>query len=184
MQGIVSTLDPTNNARVETLWNELEAQFGLKYACTAYPHFSYQIAEAYQTQPVLAALQELARQMKPFTVTTSGLGIFTGERPVLFVRVIRDAELTTFHDRVFEAVAPYVRGVHADHYGPEHWVPHITLAIKDLNHDNLPDVIRLLSRRSFNWEITVHDVALVLDAGGTRDDWVCVEFGEAGAACS
>jgi 2'-5' RNA ligase len=176
MQAIVSTLDKQHNARIESLWSELEREFGLKYACVAYPHFSYQVAEAYDELPVLSILRDIASEMKPFTVQTSGLGIFTGERPVLFVRVIRDARLSALHDRVGAAVAPYATGVHSHHYGHPYWVPHITLAIEDLTHDNLPDVIRLLSRRSFMWEITVHDLALVRDASGTRDDWVCIDF--------
>ena len=180
MQGIVSTLDKAHNARIESLWSELEHSLGLKYACVAYPHFSYQVAEGY-LPGVESALRALAAQSKPFEVTASGLGIFTGERPVLFVRIVRDAQLTEFHDTVAEAVAPYVRGLHANHYGHEHWIPHITLAIQDLTHENLPDAIRLLSRRSFNWTIMVDNLSLVLDARGSRDDWVCMDFGEAAA---
>ena len=180
MQGIVSTLDREHNARIESLWSELEHTFGLKYACVAYPHFSYQVAESY-APGVDGALRALAAEARPFEVTTSGLGIFTGERPVLFIRVIRDARLTAFHDAVAEAAAPYARGLHANHYSHEHWIPHITLAIEDLTHDNLPDVIRLLSRRSFEWTITVDNVALVLDARGSRSDWVCLDFGKAAA---
>lgn len=177
MQGIVSTLDTEHNTRIEALWSELEHDFGLKYACVAYPHFSYQIAESY-APGVESALRALAAQTQPFEVITSGLGIFTGERPVLFVRVVRDAELTAFHDAVAETVAPYARGLHANHYGHEYWIPHITLAIEDLTHDNLPDVIHLLSRRSFDWTIRVDNVALVLDARGTRSDWVYMTFGQ------
>jgi 2'-5' RNA ligase len=177
MQGIVSTLDRQHNLHIEALWSELEREFGLKYACVAYPHFSYQVAEGYAESPALDALRAVARQTKPFKVMTGGLGIFTGERPVLFIRVVRDAELTAFHDRIFAAVAPYARGVHANHYGHEYWIPHITLAVQDLTHEVLPDVIRLISRRSFNWEITIDDVALVLDARGSRDDWVFTHFG-------
>ena len=180
MQGIVSTLDKEHNAQIESLWSELEHAFGLKQACVAYPHFSYQVAESY-APGVENALRALAAESRPFEVTATGLGIFTGERPVLFVRVVRDAQLTAFHDVIAGTAAPFARGLHDNHYGHKHWIPHITLAIEDLTHDILPDVIRLLSRRSFDWTIRVDNVALVLDARGDRDDWVCMDFGQAAA---
>lgn len=185
MQGIVSTLDEAHNAKIEALWNELEREFGLKYACVAYPHFSYQVVESYDTARAEAALRALAQEAQSFPVTTTGgLGIFTGEKPVLYVGIVRDARLTAFHDRVVAAVAPFAHGIHTAHFDHSQWVPHITLAMGDLTHDMLPEVVRLLSQRSFDWDITVNDVGLVLDARGTRDDWVCMTFGESEACAS
>jgi 2'-5' RNA ligase len=177
VQGIVSILDDTHSQKVEALWDELETQFGLRYACVAYPHFSYQVSEGYDVPKVAAVLAGVTRVMKPFSVFTSGLGIFTGARPVLDIRIVRSAPLTAFHNAVWNAISPYASGLHAHHYGQPNWIPHITLAIQDLTHENLPDVIRLLSERPFNWEIQVDNVTLVLDAQGTRDEWVRYPFG-------
>lgn len=176
MQGVASVLDARHNAKVEDLWAELEHRFGLKRACVAYPHFTYQVAERYHLPGVEAVLREVARATKPMEIITSGLGIFTGERPVLYVRVVRDLLLTKFHDEVWDAISPFAQGIHEHHYGHKNWIPHITLAIEDLTHDNLPDVIRLLSQRPFNWEITINSVSLVLDVRGKRDQWLLFPF--------
>ncbi len=170
MQGIVSMLDQPTSAVVESLWNELEQQFGLRYARTAYPHLSYQVVEQYDAVALEPELRRLAETARPLRVATSGLGIFTGERPVLYVRVVRDALLSAFHRAVYDAALPFSSGFH-EYYAPTHWNPHITLAMQDLTHERLPDVIRLLSRRDFQWEFTVDSLSLVLDAQGTRDHW-------------
>jgi 2'-5' RNA ligase len=181
MQGIVSTLDNAHNLKIEALWSELEHTFGLKYACVAYPHFSYQVAEAYDITDTLAALQALARETPPFTIRTTGLGIFTGEKPVLYVDVVRDARLSSFHQRVLATVAPFAHSPHDHHFGPDYWTPHVTLAMGDLTSDMLPDVVDLLGRRSFAWEININDIALVVNAAGTREDWICMKLGETAA---
>src|SRR5688572_9965009 len=103
MQGVVSVLDAQTSAQVEALWAELEREFALKYACMPYPHFTYHLAEQYDETRVAAVLRDLARHAEPLRVTTSGLGIFTGERPVLYVPVVRDATLTRFHALVAQA---------------------------------------------------------------------------------
>ncbi len=170
MQGIVSMLDQQSSAMTEALWSELEQQFGLTYARTAYPHFSYQVVEEYDAVTLEPILRRLADAATPLRVTTSGLGIFTGERPILYVRVVRDAALSAFHRALYDAALPCCVGMH-DYYTPANWNPHLTLAMHDLTHERLPDVIRLLSRRTFQWEITVTSLSLVLDAQGTRDHW-------------
>src|SRR5215207_6699822 len=159
MQGVVSVLDAQASAKVEQLWAELERGFALKYACVAYPHLTYHLAESYDDTRVIPVLRDLSRHAAPLRVTTSGLGIFTGERPVLYSPIVRDAALSRFHEQVTKAVAPYVQGAHDHHYGVTRWMPHITLAVEDLSRDMLPDVIRMLGSRAFNWDIIVSNLS-------------------------
>lgn len=177
MQGVVSILDEKHSALVEDIWADLEREFGLRAACAAYPHFTYQIASGYEMDKVEPILRGFARSTSPFKVTTSGLGIFTGPKPVFYVRMVRELILTLFHDRMWAALAPYARDIHTHHYGHVNWIPHITLAYGDLDHDTLAKAVRLLSERSFNWEITIDNIALVRDTNGERDDWLRMRFG-------
>ena len=176
MQGIVSMLDQRGGALVEALWSELERQFDLRYARTAYPHFSYQVVERYDAGALEPALRSVAQAAQPLRIRTSGLGIFTGEQPVLYMRVVHAPVLSAFHRLVYDAVSPFATDIHG-YYAPVNWSPHITLAMHDLTHDQLPDVVRLLSRRDFQWEIIIDSLSLVLDAQGTRDHWRHYVFG-------
>src|SRR5690349_3549811 len=138
MQGIVSILDEANCQFVEDLWVELETEFGLRGVRTIFPHFTYQVVESYELEEVEKILAQVAQSAGVFHVSTSGLGVFTGERPVLYVPVVRTQALNEFHRLLWEQITPLASGIHV-HYQPRNWFPHITLAIDDLTHDQLPE---------------------------------------------
>jgi 2'-5' RNA ligase len=172
LQGVVSILDQEHCEKVESLWDELEHEFGLKSAAAAYPHFSYQVVERYDVQRVKDTLTRLTITAEPFNIRTSGLGIFTGNGTTLYIPVARSVYLTKFHSRLWTRLSKTARSIHTHHYGPDNFIPHITLAAGDLQSDQLPAIIKLLSSRSFNWNIHIDNLALVLDAQGTRDQWI------------
>jgi 2'-5' RNA ligase len=121
-------------------------------------------------------LQRLAGQSSEFQVRTTGLGIFGGLQPVVFIPVVRSSELTRFHQALWQAISQAGSGI-VDYYHPDQWVPHITLAHGDLDLGNLPDVVHFLSERSFNWEILVDNIALIYDAGTEQELEIRYEFG-------
>lgn len=164
MDGIVTLLNDAYYQEVERLWDELEQAFGLKdIAPTPIPHFSYQIAEKMDIAGVEPVLRQIARETLPFKVVTTGLGIFTGAGPVLYVPLVRIPPLNQLHHRVWDAAYPYGTTV-TDYYNPFRWVPHITLADDNIDNQILPDLIRLLSARNFMWELTVDNLAIIHNA--------------------
>jgi 2'-5' RNA ligase len=165
MHGVVSLLDPQAARLVESIWVELENEFGLSSMYVPrIAHFSYQIADEYNVKRLGAALEQLAQSQRPFRVRTTGLGLFTGSRPVLYIPVIRNSELAQMHSALWQAINGAGTGV-SDLYRPENWMPHITLAQGDLDKDNLPRLVGWLSDRDFTWEITVNNVGLIYQTG-------------------
>ena len=107
MHGVVSLLDQDHYKKVETLWAELACTFGLrKTLAVPYPHFSYQVAGDYDLSRLEPILADLAQQQSPFLVKTTGLGVFSGPRPVLYIPVVRSLELSQIHQRVWQAITP------------------------------------------------------------------------------
>ena len=51
-------------------------------------------------------------------------------------------------------------------------MPHITLAMHDLNSDNLSRIVQRLSTRTFNWQIHIDNIALIYDTG-TKQELRC-----------
>jgi 2'-5' RNA ligase len=169
MDGIVSLLDLEHKEQVQGLWDELEHEFGLcGIFTTRFPHFSYHVAGAYDCGRLGPILARFAHGHEGFTAHATGLGIFTGPQPVLFIPVVRTPELTRLHQELWWAVAGTAAGT-IDLYHPHTWVPHITLAHGDLTAQMLPDVIRFLSGRDFTWNIRIADLVLVM-AAGTGDE--------------
>lgn len=169
MHGIVSLLDNDHNQLVEELWAELEREFSVRGVyVTPYPHFSYHVAQAYDVDEIEPVLQRISSNITKFNVRTSGLGIFSGASPVLYIPVVRSLELTELHDELWQEISPASSGVQ-QYYHPEQWMPHITIGFGDINNGNLSQIIPFLATRDFNWEITVNNIALIYDTGTKQE---------------
>jgi len=165
MNGVVSLLDNRHYEMVEQLWADLEREFDVRGVyVTPYPHFSYQIAPRYDVEALEAVLQRFASKSRPFRVGTSGLAIFTGPSPVLYIPVVRTLELTRFHEALWQEISQAGSEI-VGYYHPERWMPHITIGMGDLNKDNLGRIVQYLSGRDFYWEITVDNLAFIYDTG-------------------
>ena len=165
MNGVVSLLDNPYYEMIEQLWTELEREFDVRGVyVTPYPHFSYQIAPRYDVEVLEAILRQFASKSRPFRVGTSGLAIFTGPSPVLYIPIVRTPELTRFHEALWQEIAQAGSGI-VGYYHPEHWMPHITIGMGDLNKGNLGSIVQYLSDRDFYWEITVDNLDFIYDTG-------------------
>jgi 2'-5' RNA ligase len=161
MQAIVSLLDPPHFQQVEALWRMLKTDCDLSgIQATPLPHFSWQIAEEYDLDKVKQALTEVARTVKRFPVFTTGLGLFTGDRPVLYIPIVKDEYLENFHREVWSRTLDIGTKISL-YYAPHAWMPHITLAHGDVDRGKLICAIEKLSFQTFNWEIMVENLALV-----------------------
>ena len=169
MNGIVSLLDSKHNQLVEELWAELEREFSVQGVyVTPYPHFSYHVAQVYNVDKIEPVLQRITSNITTFNVKTSGLGVFTGTSPVLYIPVVRSLELTQLHEELWQEISPVSSGVQ-EYYNPDQWMPHITIGFGDISKDKLLQMIPLLAERDFNWEITVNNIALIYDTGTKQE---------------
>lgn len=172
MHGIVSLLDRPHYSKVQELWRELETDcdlVGIKL--TPIPHFSWHVSKEYDAGLLRPVLYRIARRFKPFTVRTTGIGLFTGDRPVLYIALVKDALLLRYQEWVWRrtrraAILPN------PFYTPELWVPHITLAHGDTDWPSLNCAMEKLVLHPFKWEIKVDNIALItqpIDQIGKND---------------
>ena len=166
--GVVSLLDPEHYAVVEGIWDELDEELGLRGVKGApWPHIAHQLGD-YDLAVLPGILEKLAAATPPFVIETTGLGVFSGLEPVLYVPVVRTAELSEFQRLLWTAVGTACRNA-SDDYWVSNWVPHITLAAGDLDAGNLAEAIKLLSARRFDWRVTIDNLAYI-DAGYEGQD--------------
>ncbi len=157
MNGVLSLLDEEHTTLVQDIWDYLDETCGL--SVQSFPHFSWQIAEEYDFDGLGKKLAELTSHLPPFTIRTAGIGIFTGESPVVFIPIVKDRSLLELHKKIWEETFPFGKGV-SNHYAPENWIPHITLASKDVDPDTLINMVNFLVPRDINWEITIDHYAI------------------------
>jgi len=98
----------------------------------------------------------------------AGLGVFPGDHPVLYIAVVRSLALSVLHQKLWRELAGASTGA-VEYYHPERWMPHITIADGDVLKDHLPEVVRLLSARAFDWEIEVTNLSLIYDTGTIQE---------------
>jgi len=171
MQAIVSALDDPFRERVEEIWGELKAVFGLKGVIgQTRPHFTYQVAARYDAAAVDAALSRIAAATPPFEAPTRGLGLFRGEQTVLYLAVVRDGGVERAHERIWAEASAAASELRM-YYAAETWVPHITLAIGDLSEAQAPDIMRFLGRREYRWTVPVTNLCLVPDTASAASEW-------------
>ena len=169
MEGVVSLLDGHHEALVDALWSELERECGLRgVRATPFPHFSYQVAERYDREPLIAALARLAAEQPPFAVTTTGLGLFTGARPVVYLPLVRTAALSRFQQALWQAIAGTGFALQA-YYHPDRWMPHITIGWGDVDAAGAAAIVRQLAERPLAWEIAVQSVAFIGETEGRQE---------------
>ena len=87
-----------------------------------------------------------------------------GPAPVLYLPVVRAAELSAVQAQVWAAVDPHSAEAEA-YYRPERWMPHITLGLGDVQPETLGRIVAGLSARRFEWTIPIRDLSLIVNAG-------------------
>ncbi|MDR3574950.1 MAG: 2'-5' RNA ligase family protein [Anaerolineaceae bacterium] len=174
MYAIASLLDPYSRQKIQELWNYLESDCGLSgIKETPLPHFSWQGANDYKFPEVSNVLQKLASEIPPFVVRTAGLGIFTSEKPILYLSLVKTFPMIKAHQKIWDAVKSKADQL-IEYYAPELWMPHITLAYHDLNRKNLPCAFSELAFQPFDIEISVNNLAVIYQIEqevGVRDQY-------------
>jgi len=166
MHGLVSILDETHFTKVTNLWDKLEEKYNLKgIRVTPIPHFSWQVAKDYNFTELEAVIEKVSQKISPFKIRTSGLGVFTGEFPVVYLAVVNDLNLIKIHSIICEgfnsiAIEPLI------YYQPNLWVPHISLAYTDVNSENIGFLMKEISFIDFHWEISINNLAFIFEPDG------------------
>ena len=172
MHAIVSLLPQPIYREVEEIWDQLEQEFGLQGVRPArFPHFSWQGARDYDESALEKTLSRFAAQIHPFKVRTTGLGVFSGVQPVLFIPVIKTRQLADLHRQIWQDLESDGSGINP-YYCPDNWTPHISLALTDLTTATIGPVIETLALKTFNWEFEVDNLAHIFiseeGVGGIR----------------
>ncbi len=164
MQGIASLLDDASAQAVRALWAELEGEHGLREVAriVPYPHVSYHLAEDYDLARIGLVMRRVAEREASFTVRITGLGAFTAFEPVLYLAVERTPELDALHAAIWrELAAEGIARAPSPLYEVTAWVPHVTLAQRDLTSGTLESLLTAWSARDFRRNVYVSDLALL-----------------------
>lgn len=179
MYAIITELNGESRTVVNEIWHKLKEDCGLEGIFNfPIPHFTWFAAEELDTEKSAAVLHQIAQISQPMHVRTFGLGIFSGEEPVLYLPIVKSMTLINFHKEIWEQLCPYAVEPKL-YYSPSLWVPHITLALKDLNRENLVCALQSIGFQQWELSINIDNLSLVPH----EDDQVgetlcCFQIGE------
>ena len=106
MIAIASLLDDYTSDRVSELTTALEQRFGLHgVKVTPYPHLTALTAEVPDMEELKQYLELTCLETRKITVRTTGLGVFPGKNPVIFIPVLRTTPLNDLHGRLHRDIA-------------------------------------------------------------------------------
>lgn len=166
MRGIISLLDNTYTELVNELWRDMVADCSVTNKhLPPLPHFSWSVFDDCDIERLDEVLVDIAGKTTPFTVRTSGVGIFTGENPVIYVALIKDEKLMRFQEMLWYKTASYSTKT-SPYYIPDFWMPHITLVNGANEKKNILCALDKLMRRNCVWEFKITCLAVIGDSNG------------------
>ena len=161
MFAVVALLNEEADVWVKSLWKELEENCDLKGIISfPIPHFTLVGAESFDLTKIQSGLQRVCLKIPPFNVETAGLGIFTGESPVIYLSVVKSLNLMNFHQQICQDIWNCENQPNSL-YSPEAWVPHITLALLDVTVEKISGAISDLAFRNLSRTIFVDRLAII-----------------------
>jgi len=178
MLAVASLLDPENTEKVNQIISQLDSIFGLKgVQLTPYPHLTWLTTDVAKMSDLKHYLQDVSHYSKPLTVRTMGIGIFPGEKPVIYIPILRTREVNRLHNRLYKEIGEFSDEV-GHFYNPELWMPHLTLALGDTSSWSLAPVLHYLNQFRFDWNITLDNLCIIKKSGGKFLKEEVFTFGE------
>ena len=167
MQALIAEFDEDSNNRIEELWNEVAMSCGKDAKITfRYPHFTWQGAENYDVIEFEKALRSELSHQSAFKINLAGLGVFTGEMPILYLNMVKTPLVCHHHQKIHLISLSFVSGLDA-YWLPENWMPHLTLVEPGTDPKMINKFLPCLLERKFDWQIEVQSIALHSDESGS-----------------
>ncbi len=127
MYSIISFLDAEADAKVKQLRAVLMSQHAfLRDALMLEPHISWLTSDELDVHSVGGKLTRMTQTLRPFYLETTGFGIFSGSKPVLYLPVIKTGALSKFHAELWDLLTDELN-LSNRLYNPDQWLPHISV---------------------------------------------------------
>lgn len=165
MIAITSLLDSKHSQYVTAITAQLEQQFGLKGVMAApYPHLTLLTAEIPDMEELKEYLEAVCLETPKISLRSTGLGIFPGQAPVVYVPVLRTNVLNQLHTRLHRDVSEMSSEMGV-YYNPNMWLPHISLALGDTTPELLGPILVFLSKYNFTWDMVLDNITIMRKSG-------------------
>jgi hypothetical protein len=174
---VATVLDFQNDPESAEAWKRIEKAFLISdIEKEGLTHFSWHVADSYQSGKIEDRLKETARDLSLISTTSTGLGIFTSEKPVLYLPVMKTKKIADLHRKLWKCLGPIAENPYR-YYDPDHWIPHITLAHEDVHPEKIGQMTSLLLRCEMVLRFRIDHLALIFRNGVENGTVLKIPFG-------
>lgn len=161
MYAIISELDPESSLVVKDLWSRLSEACGLMaiYELPT-PHITWFVAEDLDVPVVEAIIADLSARTDLLTTYVFGFGIFSGERPVFYLPLVKSQAMIDLHNEIWNQAVTYSQHPKR-YYSPDFWLPHITLAINDITQESLACALESVAFEQVEMTVSADNLIVV-----------------------
>ena len=162
---IATLVDPEENSELQATWERIiEVCQAKQVQPTRMPHLSWHVSMDYDPLGLDDFLKHFLPSLKPFEIHTTGVGIFSGPQPVVYLPVVKTRTLVDIHEKLWKGINPLTKS--ANHfYSPDVWVPHITVAYENFLHENICEVINELATKPLETTVKFDHLAVIFRDG-------------------
>jgi len=179
MQSLVTLLPEPASHRVSDICDEMQTLCGLKISHSIpFPHFSWAAGENFPQKPLSAAISEFSSLVEPFTVYATGIAIFPGQSPTLYIPVVKTERLYNLQLQIWLRLGAFGNQLNSN-YQPDTWVPHIPLTCGDLSKDALNKILRKLAFEEINLKMEIDSFSFFDGKGEMKFSY---PFGQTGSS--
>lgn len=161
MLAVTSLLDAKHSDLVNQIIYDFEKEFGIRQVqTTPFPHITYLTTEALNLNLLKEYLERSCFGGSVFQVYTTGIGVFPGEHPVVYIPVLRTQPLNKIHAKLYKDIAKLSIEI-GQFSKPKLWLPHISLALGDTQIDMMTPLFKYLAQYNFDWEIKIDNLNIL-----------------------
>lgn len=158
---VATIFDFANSHAAGPFWEKVGHVFDTAgVELTRLPHISWHVAMEYELENLAKELSLFAMDHPPFSLRVAGIGVFSGENPVVYLPVTKTERVARMQRLLWEKFARFSTAINQN-YDPDLWIPHITLTSAGAGDDAICQIISELAFTAISDEILADHLAII-----------------------
>ena len=162
---VATLVNSFENSKLQATWERInEICQAQQVQSTRMPHISWHVSMDYDSVALDDFIKRILPSLEPFEIHTTGVGIFSGEQPVVYLPVVKTRAIIDLHEKLYKGIYPLTHSPNR-FYAPEIWIPHITIAYENSLLENICGVINELATKPLEMTIKFDHLAVIFRDG-------------------
>jgi len=155
--------DEKSDRFIREIWQEMSEKevSSFLFHSKSVPHITLGMFDIKKEngEKLVEDIREFCTEISKIEIELSSIGVFKGDKNVLFLAATVTKDLLDLHDRFYEKLKIY-RELAWEYYLPDIWVPHVSVAM-DVDNDNLYKAMDIVLGKFKKTKATVEKTGII-----------------------